>query len=373
MAYGYRHRVDPRLPAGRHGRLNGSALTTDHGLARAVDVRDDDVAVRLGDNAFHGIQWAEDRGHCAVVADVEVGHLLAPRTDRFQRRVEGQRTGRLKRPVFAQAVPHDHVRLDAVGGQHPGERQIGRQDGGLGDLGLQELLLQLPNGLVVTGVDEDERRQWAAQQRRHDAVRLGERLGDDRLAVPQVLQHVDVLGPLTRVEEGDLGGCPTPDEYPLGAQHAEPRGVRCRQRLDGLRQLAREISWIRVVDGDPHGCPGQRRVGNGRARGTPLHRFRLQVLQLPHDRRVVGTADDERSAQRGLGPAVRDAVGTGRGRRAPTRILTRGWRRRGRRHRGGEDSGAVAISAGNVLLHHGMEVRAAEAECAHPAATGALR
>jgi hypothetical protein len=64
-------------------------------------------------------------------------------------------------------VTHDHVRGDAVGGEHPGHRDVRGEHRRLGDLGLQQLLLELRDGGGVGGVDEDVRRQRPAQDRGH--------------------------------------------------------------------------------------------------------------------------------------------------------------------------------------------------------------
>ena len=111
-----------------------------------------------------------------VVGDLEAGHLAAAGADRLERGVEGQRAGGHERAVLAEAVAHHHVGLDAVGGEQPGEGEVGGQHGRLGDLGLQQLLLEPRRPRPGRCVDEDVVGQRPAEQRRHDPVGLGERL-----------------------------------------------------------------------------------------------------------------------------------------------------------------------------------------------------
>ena len=65
-----------------------------------------------------------------------MGHLPAPPGDRLEGIGEGEGACRLERAVFAEAVPHHHVRMDAVRGEEPGQRRIHGEHRGLGDLGL---------------------------------------------------------------------------------------------------------------------------------------------------------------------------------------------------------------------------------------------
>ena len=245
--------------------LDRVGRAADDRLAVAVDVGDDDVAVDGADDPLDLGQRAEHRGHRAVVPHRQVRHLAAAGADGLERGVEGQRTGRDERAVLAEAVAHHHVGVHAVGGEQPGQREVGREHGRLGDLGLQQLLLQRRDGFGVVAVDEDVGGQRAPEQRGHDPVGLGEGLGDDRLRARSALEHVDVLRALAGVEEGDLGRRAAADEDALWRSIFHMAGAPERKALDGLASLRREVGGVGVVDGDPH--RGAARAGSGAASG----------------------------------------------------------------------------------------------------------
>ena len=73
----------------------------------------------------------------------EAGHLAAARAHRLERVGERQRAGGDQRAVLAEAVPHHHVRHDAVGGEQAGERRVGGQHGRLRDGGLPQVVFRL--------------------------------------------------------------------------------------------------------------------------------------------------------------------------------------------------------------------------------------
>ena len=152
--------------------------------------------------------------------------------DRFQRVCEGKRAGRNQRAVFAQAVSHRHVGLDAVSGQQPRQRKIDGQHGRLRDRGLAQIVFGLGDGVGVSLVDEDELAERLAQQRSHHAIRFGKSLGHDRFGGAQRLEHVDVLRTLAGIEERNLGRRAVTAEDALRAQCLPDRRLIGRQRLE---------------------------------------------------------------------------------------------------------------------------------------------
>ena len=91
------------------GRLHRRGGAADDGLAGAVDVGDDDVAVDAGDDPLDLGEGREHCSHGAVVLDVEVGHLAAPGTHRLEGVSERQGAGSHESAVLAEAVAHDEV------------------------------------------------------------------------------------------------------------------------------------------------------------------------------------------------------------------------------------------------------------------------
>ena len=159
----------------------------------------------------------EDGRHLAVVVDRHAGHLAATGGHRFESVRERKHACRHERGVLAQAVAHDHVGGDSVGPEQARQGDVGGEDGGLGDGGLLQVLFGLGHGRSVGRVHEDVLAQGPAQERRHHAVGLVERLPNHRLAAPQAAEHVDVLRALARVQEGHLRGWPAAAEDPLRA------------------------------------------------------------------------------------------------------------------------------------------------------------
>ena len=137
---GVRDRDPHRGHSGGLERLNGcldsGGRPTDHSLGIGVDVGHHDVAVHRSNDPLDVGHRPEHSGHRPVVVLRDVGHLASARAHRFQRSVESQRTGGHQRSVLSEAVPHDQVGGDPVGGQQLGQRGVGGQHRGLGDLGL---------------------------------------------------------------------------------------------------------------------------------------------------------------------------------------------------------------------------------------------
>ena len=88
----------------------------------AVDVGDHHVAVDRLQDSLDFLERRKDRRHPAVVVHRHARHFTAAGADGFQRVLEGKGAGGNQRAVFAQAVSHRHVGLDAVSGQEPGQR-----------------------------------------------------------------------------------------------------------------------------------------------------------------------------------------------------------------------------------------------------------
>ncbi len=363
-----------------HRLPDGPGCAPDDAFLRAVDVGDDDVAVHRLDGATDLIHGAEHGGHDAGVVQGYAGHGLASCRDRFQRVAEGDRPGGRQRTPLAQAVAHDHVRLHAVRRQEPRQRRVHRQHGGLGDGRLLEPFLGFGQGVLVRVVEEDVLGQGPAQIGRHDLVRLLERRSHDRLRVPQLPQHVDVLGPLPREEEGDLARLPAAQVHAPVPECPPPAVVAGLQGTQGLRARRPELLGIAVVHRQANRrvqvAPGRRRRLRHDA-GLRIRQHRSQPLRHLRLRRA---ADDQRPAQRRLQPRRGTAPeGSGARRRARHREVrpthSRAWacpclRRRRRRRRGCELGPLYIVpppgqSPGNVLLQHRMKVRPAEPEGAH--------
>ena len=144
--------------------------------------------------------------------------------DRLEGSVERQGARGDERAVLAQAVPDHHVGPYPVLPQQRGERSVRCEDGRLGDLRLEQLLLHLRKcGGIVPA--EDVRGQRPAQQGRHDPVGGVERARHDRLGRAQLLEHVDVLRALPGVEERDRGRRSATQEDSLRPQRLPRSGV----------------------------------------------------------------------------------------------------------------------------------------------------
>jgi hypothetical protein len=348
---------DPdRVDALRHERLDGALHRcggpADHRLARAVDVGDDDAGVDRGHDALDLLQRAEDRRECPVVGDRDRRHLLAAGADGHQGGLERHRARRHQRAVLPEAVAHDHVGTQVVAAEKPGEGEIGREDRRLGDLGAGQLLLQGAHGVGVALVDEDVRRQRPAEHRRHDPVRLRERVRDHRHLGAQRLQHVDVLRALPGVEEGDLRGRPPTEEHALRAEHLPQRRGPVAQRRECLAGLRGQVGGVRVVQGDPDGGPGDGGGGRRTGWGHPGGGLRSEPLELRQEVGVAAASEHHGAAQGSDGPVGGPLHVRGR-RRTGSRYLGRGER---------PGCGLVAVQAGDVLLENRVEVRPAEAE-----------
>ena len=227
-----------------------------------------------------------------------MGHLAAAGADGLERRRERQRPGRHQGAVLAQAVTHHEVGLDAVGGEQPGEREIDGQHGGLGDLGAAQIRFGGGDGVGVAGIDEEIGRQRPAEQRGHHGVRLVEGVGDDRLGVAQLGQHVGVLRALAGVQEGDLRGRTAAAED--AAARAGPSSGLAGERGHRLLDLVGEVVGVGVVDGDALGG-AQIGLGGAAAAGAcPGDRVGMHRQQAGNERGLVAGAEHQGATQRSL-------------------------------------------------------------------------
>ena len=90
-------------------------------------------------------------------------------------------------------MPHHHVRRDAIGGEQSRERQVGGEHRWLCDRRLSERVVRRGNCTFVVWIDEDDLAERPAEERLHHIVGLTEGIGDDRLHLAELAEHVDVL------------------------------------------------------------------------------------------------------------------------------------------------------------------------------------
>ena len=262
---GVAHRQQHHVMAGAAERGNRlfhrDAGPADDGLAAAVDVGDDDVAVDAGEDLFHLPEWSEDGGHQAPVLDLEVDHLPAARAHRFERIGERQGAGSYQSPVLAEAVAHHEIRAKPVFRQEPGDGAIDRQHRWLGDLGAAQVLVGLGHRGLVVGVDEHVVAQGPpGQQRLHDPVGLVEDLGDGRIGLRQRPQHVGVLRTLSGVEEGHLRPRAAASEDATRPQQLPGSAVAGQGPLRPPGLVGQFLGGAEV-DGDPLGSAQRHRGG----------------------------------------------------------------------------------------------------------------
>ncbi len=324
---------------GLHGFFHTVGGSSDDGFLRTVDVGNDDIVAHPVEYFLDLFDRPERGRHHSVVLERAPGHLFAARADGLQRLVEGDGPRGNQRSVFAQAVPHDHVGHHPVGAEHVQDRVLRRQDGGLGDGRLLQVLFGLPERGLVGFVEVDAFGQRPAEQRRHGAVRFLEHPGNDRLGLPELLEHVDVLGPLPREEKRRLGrraGTPVDAFRP---QRFPPARLVLPEGLQGAVGLVSQLRRISVVDGDAERSPQIGLQGRGGGRGDAGRGLLLERLEAPDQFGFRTGPQDGGAAQRCLQPGIG----------VPARD------RHNRLPLAGDFSG-------NVLLHHHVEIGPAESE-----------
>ena len=353
MAHRQPSRDPPLLVARRDGGLDGSGGPADHGLGIRVDVGEHDVALDAVDERLHLGDGCEDRRHHAVVLGGEVCHLAPACAHCFERGIEAQRSGSHERAVLAEAVADHDVGLDPVRAEQLGDGEVGGEYGGLRDLGVAEIGVGLGHRIGIGAVDEDVVGQRLAEQRGHHAVGVAEQLGDDRLGLPQAGEHVDVLRSLAGVHEGHRLGRAAAAEDAAAPQRFPHR--RLLERAERLGGLVEEFGCVAEIDRDAFRCGqvgGEGRFGRRNPVCCGLVSDGLQPL-------------DEAGLVRGP-----DYEGAAQG-----HLRFRNCHRDGRRRNsevgtdGDGSGGLTAQPAGDVLLEHHVEVRAAKTERAHAGGT----
>ena len=343
VAHGERDRVHALRAERLHRALHGVARTADHRLAPAVDIRDHDVAAHRLEGAAHLLERGEDRGHPAVVRQMQVRHPPPASAHCLEGVGKGQGAGGHERAVLAEAVAHHEIRHQALGREQARERDVHGEDCGLGDLGVAQLALRALDGGGIRRIREQVVGERPVEQRRHHPIGFGEGLRDDRLALAQAPQHVRVLGALARVEEGHPGCGSAAAEDPLRAQGApETRIVRI-ERPERALAACRQLSGVTEVDGETLRCAQRRLVGRGGPRGSARARLGDRRLEARPQGRDAGGAEDEGTARRRLRLGHRE-----------------GARDDGLRH--GDLRAPRREQPGHVLLEDGVVVRAAEPE-----------
>ena len=204
MADRQRNGLDAFLGKHLHRRVDGCGLAADDGLLIAVDIGDDGVTVEPGQQPLHVGQRRKYGSHLAVVTHGYAGHFATAGRDGLERIGKTYCPGLDQRPVFAKAVAHDHVGVEAVGAQQSGQRGIAGDQRRLRDLGLHQGAVGLLDPFLVFAIHEDIVGQRFAEDRFHHPVSLLERLPDQVFGLAQLGQHVDVLRTLPRKQECDL-------------------------------------------------------------------------------------------------------------------------------------------------------------------------
>src|ERR1035441_7257306 len=169
----------------RSGLLARLARTAEHRLAVAVDVGDHDVAVDCLQGALDFFQWSKHSGHAAVVVHCHLGHAAAASADGFEGVCKGEGASSYQRSVFAQAVSHGEIWLDAVSGEEADRKEVGCQYGWLSNRGLAQIVFGPGHCGGISLVDEDEFAERLAQQGRHHAISFSKSFGDNRLRLPE--------------------------------------------------------------------------------------------------------------------------------------------------------------------------------------------
>ena len=156
VAHRQRHGVVTSLQENFRGLLDGFARAANHRLAVAINIRDHHVALHRLQDSLDLIDRRKNGRHFAVVFPRHFGHFTAARAHRFQRIRKRQPARGNQCPVFAQAVPHGHVGLDAISGQEPRQREIGGEYCRLSKGGLAQIFFCLGDSIRVGLIDENK-------------------------------------------------------------------------------------------------------------------------------------------------------------------------------------------------------------------------
>ena len=337
-----------RLDAGRsqlaHRRLHRRTRAGDDALQRRVVVGDDD-AVDVGDGVLDVLAQRRHRGHRAQLGTAGLGSVddeAATGSRQLHQRVEVDRAGRVLCDELAVAVPGQHLGLQPQALHQAQQAHGHRTQRRLRDVGLCQRLAR--GGLVVVAVgaarehELGQRLVEALPERRcQRLVGRRQRVGHHREQQRQFARHAGVLRTLPREQHRQLAA----QRRAAAVEHARRRqlgfaaqeGLRCRE-------LAREVVAAAGHDGQalfadmPALGQAGRDVAQRQARRG--NQRRLQRAQARQQLRAVGRCPHQQ-----LGRPV-----LARGALQPGPVLA------------------------GVLLHHDVEVGAAETE---RAAGGAAR
>ena len=351
-----------------HGLRHGISRAADHRLMLTVDIGDYDVALHRFQDSLDFFQGREDGCHLAFVGYSHAGHSTAAGADSFQRILEGQSASSYQCSVFAQAVAHGHIGLNAISGEEAGECEIDSQHDRLSNSGLTQIIFGLGDGDRIGCVDENKFGERLAQQWRHHAIGFGKSRGDNGLCM-----------------------CRADEAYSRTANLGRYKGMPpWAPDLDRGRCLARAAPSTRLAD-SPRApsapwltCPPDRRHRHSQSPDVAERADRLQPelpararARLEHpsysaqtigERGFRGSANHKRAAQRRLaGGAVEERTAERRDFfRVHDYLIHRSL---------GESADSdrpLAISGQpvrNVLFEHEMEVGAAKTKGADPGAT----
>ena len=317
-------------------RIHGVGRPGDHDLLGGVVIGDPDAAgvgqqrVDLLARGLHG-------RHGANAVAGGIGHGRAARRRQPQEGLAIDHAGGVQRGVLAIAVTGHRLRCNTQPPQQIQITQRQRADGGLSVPGIGNgLLLRFARGVAEGGLGPHQARQGPLQLVAQHFVGALQRFAQFGVVERDLAPHADRLRPLT----GEQQAHPPPRTTMQIAAHARRQGLVLGQmRAQALDLLAQRVVAVRH-EGRHAGClrhllrfRGQRVRDLGDAERVAGGQRGVQLLHLRLQGSRVGGAEDEELP----GPATR-AYRLGHG---------------------------VAAA---VLLEHGVEVRATEAEGRHGAA-----
>ena len=202
-----------RQQSSRHGALleqaerldDGLARARNHGLQRAVPVRDGDGAGDRAQHRLHCLGRRRDRSHRTGAAPLaKTCHRDAARVGQAYRFAEREDAGGDERAVLAEAVPRGDVGLQPCCGKQTVERDARRDDDRLDDLAAREHRVDLARVPPVAG--EDELLEWRGEEPGECCVRFAERRAHELVPLVQIVQHVRVVAALAGEEHREPAG-----------------------------------------------------------------------------------------------------------------------------------------------------------------------
>ena len=206
VGYGNLYRLDTHIGEHFDSVVNGFAGAGDNGLRRAVFVGHGHITANARKFRFHPFHGGRDGSHLTVVFHFNFGHYFPAGANGFQTVFKIKNTGSHGSGVFAQAVAHDHVRLNAEGGQQAHHGDVGRQHGGLGHFGF------LNSGFArgdlffrFAGFAPQRIGQVLADDTHQQAVGFVKRILYYFIFGSQVFHHVHILGTLPGEHEAHFG------------------------------------------------------------------------------------------------------------------------------------------------------------------------